>query len=45
MDSDLQNAGTRLLQSRQVELQALTSEQTRQALRQCGIELISYADL
>lgn len=45
MDSDLQNAGTRLLQSRQVELQALTSEQARQALRQCGIELISYADL
>ena len=45
MDSDLSAAGTRLLESRQVELDALTSEQTRQALANRGIELISYARL
>ena len=45
MDSDLTTAGTRLLESRQVELDALASEQTRQALANRGIELISYADL
>jgi len=43
--SDLAAAGTRLLKSREVELQALTSEQTKQALARQSIELISYADL
>jgi hopanoid biosynthesis associated protein HpnK len=44
-DSDLAAAGTRLTQSREVELQALTSEETKQALARQSIELISYADL
>jgi chitin disaccharide deacetylase len=44
-DADLQAAGTRLVESRQVELQALTSEETRKMLEARGIELISYADL
>lgn len=45
MDPDLAAAGTRLLSSRQVELEALTSGETRKALRQRGVELISYEDL
>ena len=45
LDADLESAGTRLLHSRQVELQALTSEETKQALTTRGIQLISYADL
>ena len=45
MDGELAAAGTRLLASRQVELQALTSEATRKALAERGVELISYADL
>ena len=44
-DADLKAAGTRLTQSREVELQALTSEATKQALVRQSIELISYADL
>ncbi|MGZ4872992.1 MAG: ChbG/HpnK family deacetylase, partial [Candidatus Angelobacter sp.] len=44
-DADLQAAGTRLTQSREVELSALTSAETRTALAQRQIELISYADL
>ena len=44
-DADLQAAGTRLVQSRQVELEALTSKETRKMLNSRGIELISYADL
>jgi hopanoid biosynthesis associated protein HpnK len=44
-DSDLEAAGTRLIRSRQVELDALTSEETKGALAARGIELISYADL
>lgn len=44
-DSDLQAAGTRLTQSREVELAALTSADTKKALARCHIELISYADL
>jgi len=44
-DADLKAAGTRLIQSREVELQALTSEETKQALARQSIELISYADL
>jgi len=44
-DSDLRSAGTRLLESRQIELQALTSRETTQRLTSLGIGLISYADL
>lgn len=44
-DDALKAAGTRLLESRQVELEALTSDETRKTLEACGIELISYADL
>jgi len=44
-DSDLEAAGTRLVQSRQVELNALASEETRKVMNEQGIELISYADL
>ena len=44
-DAELRSAGTRLTQSREVELAALTSTQTREALVHQKIELISYADL
>jgi hopanoid biosynthesis associated protein HpnK len=44
-DADLNAAGTRLILSREVELQALTSEETKQTLARQNIELISYADL
>ena len=44
-DADLQAAGTRLTQSRQVELAALTSADTLAAIAREKIELISYADL
>lgn len=44
-DSDLQAAGTRLTQSREIELSALTSAETKKALAHSQIELISYADL
>src|SRR5205807_2732352 len=45
LDADLQSAGTRLLESRQRELQALTSAETKKVLAVQGIQLISYADL
>jgi chitin disaccharide deacetylase len=44
-DADLQAAGTRLIQSREIELSALTSEETKKALAHRQIDLISYADL
>jgi chitin disaccharide deacetylase len=44
-DSDLQAAGTRLTRSREIELSALTSVETKKALADRHIELISYADL
>jgi chitin disaccharide deacetylase len=44
-DQDLEATGTRLVESRQVELEALTSELTKQAIGAFGIKLISYADL
>jgi len=44
-DADLKAAGTRLTQSREIELAALTSQETRQALKRQNIELISYAEL
>lgn len=44
-DVDLQAAGTRLTQSREIELSALTSAETKKALAHHQIKLISYADL
>lgn len=44
-DADLQAAGTRLTQSRETELAALISEETKEAIARQKIELISYADL
>lgn len=44
-DSDLSSAGTRLVESRHVELEALLSKPTKQTLTDRRIELISYADL
>jgi chitin disaccharide deacetylase len=44
-DTDLRATGTRLVESREVELEALASEDTKQMLEARGIELISYADL
>ncbi len=44
-DFDLQAAGTRLTKSREIELSALTSAETKKALAHHHIELISYADL
>lgn len=44
-DADLQAAGTRLTQSREIELLALISAETREAIANRQIELISYADL
>jgi predicted glycoside hydrolase/deacetylase ChbG (UPF0249 family) len=45
VDGDLRRAGTRLVNSRRIELEALTSEETREALKKRGTELISYAEL
>jgi chitin disaccharide deacetylase len=44
-DADLQQAGTRLTQSREIELSALSSAETKKALAGRDIKLISYADL
>jgi len=44
-DADLQAAKTRLRESREAELRALTLPEARSALSQAGIELISYRDL
>jgi chitin disaccharide deacetylase len=44
-DADLRAAGTRLTKSREVELSALTSAETKNALSRHHIQLISYADL
>jgi hopanoid biosynthesis associated protein HpnK len=44
-DSDLQAAGTRLTQSREIELSAVASAETKKALARRQIKLISYADL
>jgi hopanoid biosynthesis associated protein HpnK len=44
-DADLRATGTRLVASREVELQALSSPETKDRLKARGIELISYADL
>lgn len=44
-DSDLQGVKTRLRESRQHELQLLTSSEARSVLTRHGIELLSYRDL
>lgn len=44
-DAELQASGTRLVQSREVELQALTSPEVKGLISRRGIQLISYADL
>lgn len=44
-DADLQNANTRLRQSRETELRVLTLPAARQILEQKGIQLICYWDL
>jgi hopanoid biosynthesis associated protein HpnK len=44
-DAELKATGTRLTASREVELAALTSQETKEALARQKIELISYADL
>lgn len=45
IDGDLQNAWTRLKQERECELKALTAPEVEQAVRERGIELISYREL
>jgi len=45
VDEALGTIRTRLRESREKELQVLTSEEARQMLAEHGIELISYADL
>jgi hopanoid biosynthesis associated protein HpnK len=42
---DLKATGTRLTRSREIELAALTSRETKEALNRQKIELISYAEL
>lgn len=44
-DDALRATGTRLVRSREVELRALSSSETKEKLQARGIELISYADL
>lgn len=44
-DADLQASGTRLTQSREIELSALTSAETKEIIVRRKIQLISYADL
>jgi hopanoid biosynthesis associated protein HpnK len=44
-DNDLRSVHTRLLESRQIELQLLTSPETRERLQRAHIQLISYADV
>jgi chitin disaccharide deacetylase len=44
-DADLGAAKTRLRESRETELRALTLPEARETLSQAGIELISYRDL
>ena len=38
----LRGASTRLKESREAELEALTAVETRAALTQCGVELVNY---
>ena len=43
--ADLRAAPTRLKESREAELRALTSMEVREAVNQAGVELVSYLDL
>jgi predicted glycoside hydrolase/deacetylase ChbG (UPF0249 family) len=45
LDNDLRAAGTRLLASRETELQMLTAQTMREFLQRTGIVLASYRDL
>jgi len=42
---ELRGAPTRLKESRQAELEALTADETRRTLEESGVELIRYRDL
>ncbi len=42
---ELRSAVTRLKDSRQIELEALTAGETKRALEESGVELVSYRDL
>lgn len=44
-DADLRAVGGRLMEQRELELNALLSPESKQAVAQCGIELISYREL
>ena len=43
--AELRRARTRLKDSREAELAALTAPETRAALEECGVELVSYCSL
>jgi predicted glycoside hydrolase/deacetylase ChbG (UPF0249 family) len=43
--AELRAARTRLKESREEELRALTAPEVRDALREAGVELVSYRDL
>ena len=45
VDAELQAAGTRLRESREIELRTLIAPETREALDRAGIQLITYRDL
>jgi predicted glycoside hydrolase/deacetylase ChbG (UPF0249 family) len=42
---DLRSARTRLKESREVELRALTAPEVRVALEESGVQLVSFRDL
>lgn len=44
-DADLSSAGTRLLASRERELEVLTSAESRAAIARAGIQLVSFREL
>jgi len=44
-DADLQQANTRLRESREIELRVLTMPEVRNLLSNCDIDLVSYRDL
>ena len=45
VDKALEGAATRLVVSRQHELDALLAAESRAALTECGVELVTYRDL
>ncbi|HSC46368.1 MAG TPA: ChbG/HpnK family deacetylase [Candidatus Acidoferrum sp.] len=45
VDDDLRNSGTRLRESRQVELEILTDKDIRKSIADLGIRLINYAEI